>query len=131
MMGHVGKETEIRNRIGVMKNKIQLSTQEQTQSVFDAVESRKRDIEAEFGDKLKQAQVLIDQLNAEIKSGVKELKFSVIGEHTDGHGKRRQAVFTKGKKTWKPDRLDAYTDTHPEIKDCYTVGDPSVAIKAI
>lgn len=125
------KETEIQNRIAAMKDKIQSSTQEQTQSVFDAVESRKQDIEAEFGDKLQQAQELINQLNAEIKAGVKELKFSVIGEHTDGHGKRRQAVFTKGKKSWKPDRLEAYTENHPEIKDCYTVGDPSVAIKVV
>lgn len=131
MIEHQNKETEIDNRIAVMKNKIQMSTQEQTKAVFDAVEARKNDIEAEFGDQVKQAQALIDQLNAEIKMGVKELKFTVIGEHTDGHGKRRQAVFTKGRKSWIQQRLDAYSDVHPEIKDCYTVGDPSVAIKAV
>ena len=28
-------------------------------------------------------------------------------------------------------RLEVYTKKHPEIRDCYTVGDPSVAIKKI
>jgi hypothetical protein len=131
MIEHQNKETEIDNRIAVMKNKIQMSTQEQTKAVFDAVEARKQDIEAEFGDQVKQAQALIDHLNAEIKEGVNELKFTVIGEHTDGHGKRRQAVFTKGRKSWIPQRLDAFEEHHPELKECYTVGDPVIAIKRI
>jgi hypothetical protein len=126
-----GKENEIDNRIMAMKDRIRLSTEAETRAVFDAVEQRKRDIEAEFKGQEDAAQKLIDQLKEEARTGVKALKFTVTGEHTNGHGKRWQAVFGKGKKTWKPDRLEAYTENHPDIKDCYTVGDPSVSLKAI
>lgn len=131
-----GKEQEITNRIGVMKHKIEVSTNENTQAAFDAAAQRRSDIEVEFKPQIEAAKASLEQLEKEIKEATKEIgdeagKFSVTSDHTNGHGKRRQAVYNKGRKSWLADRLEVYTENHPDIKDCYETGEASVSIKAI
>lgn len=118
------KQNEIVARIRAAKAEIQASTEAQTRDVYAALAKRKAEIEAEFSGKTEAAEANIAALEKEIKDAVKSLKFTVKGDHL-------RAEFTKGKKSWIPQRLDAYTETHPDIKECYTVGDPSVAIKRI
>lgn len=118
------KQGKILARIQAAKAEIQASTEAQTKDVYAALAQRKAEIEAEFAGKAEAADANIAALEKEIKDAVKAIKFTVKGTHL-------RAEFTKGKKSWIPQRLDAYTETHPDIKECYTVGDSSVAIKRI
>jgi hypothetical protein len=106
------------------KEDIRSSTESATKDVYAALAARKAEIEAEFAGKAEAVDKNIEKLTEEIKADVKVIGFTVAGAHL-------QAVWGKGKKSWIPQRLDKYTETHPDIKDCYTVGDPSVSIKRI
>jgi len=66
----------------------------------------------------------IADLEKTIRDEVKLIKFTVKGKYY-------RAEYGKPRKSWIADRLEAYTETHPDIKSCYTEGDPSVAIKRI
>ena len=114
----------VRAAIEAEKAVIQAEIDAQTKSVFDAIESRKREIEAEFAGKSEAADANIKALEAKIKAAVKEFGLTV-------KGKFMMATYSDGRKSWDAKRLDKYTLDHPDIKDCYTVGEPVIAIKAI
>ena len=114
----------IRAGIEAKKNAIQAEIEQQTAGVYTALTQRKAEIEAEFSGKAEAVDENIKKLTEEIKAEVKAIGYTVKSDHF-------QAVYTKAKKTWIPQRLEAYTEHHPDIKDCYTVGDPSVALKRI
>ena len=103
---------------------IQAEVEAQTKDVYAALAQRKAEIEAEFAGKAEAVDENIKKLTKDIKADVTNLHYTVNGTYL-------QAVYGKGKKTWIPQRLDAYTETHPDIKECYTVGDPSVTIRKI
>ena len=114
----------IQIRISAMKDNIKESTREQTQAVFDAIEARKHDIEIEFAGKTSAADANIEALKKEIEDAVKQIKFTVRGQFY-------RAEYGKPRKSWIADRLEAYTESHPDIKGCYTEGSGSCSIKRI
>jgi len=103
---------------------LQAEVETKTIDVYAAIARRKDEIEAEFAGKAEAVDENIKKLTEDIKADVKSLHYTV-------NGKYLQAVYNKGKKSWISQRLDAYTEIHPDIKDCYTVGDPSVTIRKI
>jgi phage host-nuclease inhibitor protein Gam len=107
-----------------MRDAIQYEVEAQTKDVYAALAQRKSEIEAEFSGKAEAVDENIKKLTEDIKTEVKNLHYTVSG-------KSLQAVYVKGKKSWIPQRLDAYVETHPDIKECYTVGDPSVTIRKV
>jgi hypothetical protein len=117
-------DMEIGRLIDDKRKEIQAEIEAQTIDVYAAITRRKDEIEAEFAGKADAVDENIKKLTEEIKTDVKGLHYTVTGAHL-------QARYTKGKKNWIQQRLDAYTETHPDIKDCYTVGEPSVAIYPI
>ena len=118
------QDAEVRARIQTAKAQIQAEVEAQTHGIYTALAQRKAEIEAEFAGKAEAVDDNIRKLTEEIKADVKEIGFTVKSDHF-------QAVYTKAKKTWIPQRLEAYTDHHPDIKDCYTVGEPSVTLRRI
>ncbi len=118
------EETKIALRIRAIKAEIQANVESKTKDVYAALAQRKAEIEAEFAGKTEAVDENIKKLTDEIKVDVRSLHYTVNGTYL-------QAVFNKGKKSWISQRLDAYTETHPDIKDCYTVGEPSVTIRKI
>jgi hypothetical protein len=118
------KNADVRAKIQAAKATIQTEVDAATQGVYTALAARKAEIEAEFSGKAEAADENIKKLTAEIKAAVAKIGFTVKGEYL-------RAEWGKGKNTWIPQRLDKYTETHPDIKDCYTVGDPNVSIKRI
>ena len=93
-----------------------------TKDAYAEVERKKADIKTEFAASIQSAASNIETLTAEIKKDVAEFGETVSSD-------RILAVYVKPKKTWIPKRLDEYVEKHPEIKDCYDLGDPSVSIK--
>ena len=120
----IERENEFSNEIRIRKEKIQIEVDVATKDVYAAIATRKNEIEVEFSGKSEAVDENIKKLEEEIRSDVKTIGYTVAGEHF-------RAEYVKGKKSWNPQRLDRYTENHPDIKDCYTVGEPSVAIKRI
>jgi len=118
------QEFEIAQRIRAIKAEVQAGVEAKTKDIYAAIAQRKAEIEAEFAGKAEAVDENIKKLTDDIKSDVKNLRYTVSGQY-------RQAVYNKGKKSWIAQRLDAYTETHPDIKECYTVGDPLVTIRKI
>jgi len=118
------QDAQRRDKIAAQQAAIRTRVEEETKGVFTALVQRKTEIEAEFAGKEAAVDLNILHLTEEIKLEVKTIGFTVKGLF-------RQAVYVKGKRSWIPQRLDKYTDTHPDIKDCYTVGDPSVTIRDV
>ena len=114
-------QDEIAEKIAARKIEITEKIETATAGVFKANAQRKADIEAEFSGKSGALDENIAKLTEQIKNAVKEIGFTVDGEFY-------QARYTKPKKSWIPQRLEKYTEDHPEIQSCYTLGDPSVAI---
>ena len=103
---------------------IQTEVEAQTIDIYAALARRKDEIEAEFSGKEEAVDENIKKLTEDIKADVRNLHYTVNGTYL-------QAVYGKGKKTWIPQRLDAYTETHPDIKECYTVGEPTISIRKV
>ena len=118
------QDEQRREKIAAQQSAIRARVEVETQGVYTALSIRRAEIEAEFAGKADAVDDNIAALEKEIRDAVKAIGFTVAGEHY-------QAVYSKGKKSWIPQRLEKYTDDHPDIKDCYTVGDPSVALKRI
>lgn len=117
----VADQTSITNNIKLQNA---TETQIQTQSVFDQLEQRRKDIEAEFSGFRKAVNENIDKLKNEIISAVKQIGYTV-------QGSKYMAVYVKGKKSWNAKRLDAYVEDNPGIKSCYDVGDPSISFRKV
>jgi hypothetical protein len=116
------KQAEITEKVQAKIAEIQAEIQANTKDVYAAIAQRKAEIEAEFSGKREAVDENIAKLEKEIKEAVKIIGYTVESEHY-------QAVYSKPKKSWIPQRLEKYTETHPDIKECYTVGDPSVALR--
>jgi hypothetical protein len=112
------KQAEITERVQAKIAEIQANTKD----VYAAIAQRKAEIEAEFSGKREAVDENIAKLEKEIKEAVKLIGYTVESEHY-------QAVYSKPKKSWIPQRLEKYTETHPDIVECYTLGDPSVALR--
>jgi hypothetical protein len=118
------KRAAIRAEIKTKEMAIQAEIDAQTKGVFDAIVVRTREIEAEFAGKTEAADANIAELEKQIKAAVKAFGLTV-------KGKSMMATYSDGRKSWDAKRLDKYTLDHPDIRDCYTVGEPVIAIKAI
>jgi len=118
------QENEIHERAQALKDSIHMEVEAATADVYKAIATRKAEIEAEFRDKELAVDDNIRKLTEEVKGAVKEIGFTVKSEHYT-------ASFVKGKKSWIPDRLEKYTEDHPDIRGCYTVGDPSVTLRKV
>jgi chromosome segregation ATPase len=111
---------EINSEIRRQKETIQAAIESQTADVYKAVAQRKADIEAEFRGKREAVNENIAKLETEIKAEVKEIGFTVKGNYY-------KFIYEKPRKSWIPQRLEKYVEGHPDIKSCYTVGEPVIA----
>lgn len=118
------KSAEIRKQIQVARAQIQAEVEAATQGVYTALQQRKAEIEAEFAGKAGAVDENIKKLTEEIKKDIAVFGLTVKGQFLMG-------TYGEGRKTWIPKRLDKYTETHPDIKECYTVGEPIVTIRRI
>ena len=107
-----------------------------TAKVYADIASRKNEIEIEFSGKAGDADENIKKLEAEIKAEVKEAAAAKLAENPNSKdlsvkGKFFHAVYVKARKTWIPAKLDDYVVSHPDIKNCYTEGEPSITLRHI
>lgn len=96
----------------------------QTRGVYDAINQKKQEIEAEFSGKADDADANIKKLEAEIKAEVKAEGKSV-------KGKFFHAVYVKGRVTWNTDKMDAWLVDHPFLKDARKEGEPSITLRKV
>ena len=120
----IAKEKEISERIQAIKAEVQANAESQTKAVYDAIEARKHDIEAEFSGKNEAADTNIKALEAEIKAAVKELKCSVKASHFN-------AVYVSGRITWNTDKMEAWRVAYPFLNDARKEGEPSITLRRI
>jgi len=106
------------------KENARLEVEAQTKQVYTDIAQRKADIEAEFAGDRQAVDANIEKLKAEIKDATKEIGYTV-------QGSAYQAVYVKGRKTWNTKRLDVYVSKHPELEECFDVGDPSITIRKV
>ena len=92
------EETE-RQAILSAKEQVDIDLQAKTANVYREVEIRKQEIAAEFEDKGAGVKENIAKLTAEIKATVKAIGKTIKGQFY-------QAVYVKGRTTWKTDDLD-------------------------
>lgn len=106
------------------KRKIQDEINAQTADVYKALAQRKAEIEAEFAGKAEAVDENIRKLTDEIKAAVRELGCSVKADHY-------QAVYVRGRITWNTDKMEAWLNDHPFLKDARKEGEPSVTLRRI
>ena len=86
------------------------------------IKLKMQDIEAEFEDKITQANENVKSLEDVVKAEVKNFGQSMKGELI-------QAVWAKPRVTWDNKGLDGFMVAHPEIKAFRKEGEPSVSIR--
>jgi hypothetical protein len=106
------------------KNEIRAKIDRQTRDVYDEITKRKTDIEIEFSGKAQDVEANIKKLEAEIKADVKAAGASV-------KGKFFHAVYVKGRVTWNTDKMDAWCNDHPFLKDARKEGEPSITLRKV
>jgi uncharacterized protein YifE (UPF0438 family) len=92
------------------------------ESVMEQIRSQLEAVDAEFGDRLREADEEVSRLESEVKEAVREAGESV--KHEGIH-----AVYMRGRITWDNRGLSSYAETHPEVLDFRRVGNPSVSIR--
>lgn len=97
------------------KEIVKRDSEAQVQEAFAAVDIRKSEIEAEFADKLKAFQDNIAKLEAEIKAEVAAAKKTASGDHWI-------CVYTPGRITWNTDKMEAWLQDHPFLKEARKEG---------
>jgi hypothetical protein len=118
------KNADVRAKIQAAKATIQTEVDAATQGVYTALAARKAEIDAEFAGKAEAVDENIRKLTKDIKAAVSTFGLTVKGSFL-------MATFGEGRKTWFPKRLDKYVETHPDIQECYTTGDPVITIRKI
>ena len=98
--------------------------QVQTSAIFAQVESRKREIADEFGEKAQ-------AVDANIASLTDEIKRDTISARQSVKGGAFHAVYVKGRVTWNTDMLDGMVIAFPALEKARKVGAPSVTIRKI
>jgi len=88
------------------------------------IKARLAEINVEFAPMIESAQLLCDELEAQIKAAVIENGASVKGAHL-------QAVYTKGRVSWDSKRLEGLIIVLPQLADCRTIGAPSVSLRKV
>ncbi|MCX6057767.1 MAG: hypothetical protein NTW69_06420 [Chloroflexi bacterium] len=106
------------------KNEIRAKIDRQTRDVYAAINQRKDDIEAEFRGKAQDVDANIKKLEAEIKADVKAAGSSVKGQFF-------HAVYVKGRVTWNTDKMDAWCNDHPFLKEARKEGEPSITLRKV
>jgi len=107
-----------------LKQKIQAEIEAKTRGVYDAINQKKQEIEVEFSGKADDADANIKKLEAEIKAEVKAAGASVKGKYL-------HAVYVKGRVTWNTDKMDAWCNDHPFLKEARKEGEPSITLRKI
>lgn len=118
------REAGIRESIQSRKAEIMAETEAETRGVYDEVARRKAEIAVEFAGKEQAAAENIAKLEAEIKEAVKAAGQSVKGDFF-------HAVYVKGRITWNTDKMEAWINDHPFLKDARKEGAPSVTLRKI
>jgi hypothetical protein len=106
------------------KNEIRAKIDRQTHDVYANIANRKNEIEAEFSGKADDVDANIKKLEAEIKNDVKAEKKSVKGQFF-------HAVYVKGRVTWNTDKMDAWVNDHPFLKEARKEGEPSITLRKV
>jgi chromosome segregation ATPase len=103
---------------------IDMEIQEKTKDVFRDMHRKIDEINAEFTGKYEAATENINKLEDKIKVAVKALGHSVKGDHY-------HAVLSPGRITWNTDKMEAWKEVYPFLKEARKEGEPSVALKRI
>jgi hypothetical protein len=96
-----------------------------TSQIADALaklDRRKAEISAEFAGKIDAASENIAKLTAEIKAEVVKAGKTIKGTFY-------QAIYVKGRITWNTDKMEAWLEDHPFLKDARKEGAPSVTLR--
>lgn len=117
-------ESEEMKELAICKRALLEEIEAQTRGVYDAINQRKLEIEAEFSGKAEDVEDNIKKLEADIKANVKANGASV-------KGKFFHAVYVKGRVTWNTDKMDAWVVDHPFLKDARKEGDPSITLRRV
>jgi hypothetical protein len=111
-------------RANLEKQSIREATEASTRDIYTAVAQRKAEIEAEFSGKAEAVDENIRKLTDEIKAEIVALKKSVKGEHYN-------AIYVSGRITWNTDKMEAWLNDHPFLKEARKEGQPSVTLRRI
>jgi phage gp16-like protein len=117
-------EDRIATKVRTLQDAVKAETEAKTADVYKAIAQRKAEIEAEFAGKAEAVDKNIAKLTKDIKAAVTDFRLTVKGSFM-------MATYGEGRKTWNPKRLDKYTESHPDITECFTVGDPVITIRRI
>ena len=90
--------------------------------VLEQVRAQLEAVDAEFCDRLREADEEVGRLEREVRETVRELGTSV--KHDEIH-----AIYMRGRVTWDNRGLSRYAETHPELLDFRRIGNPSVSIR--
>jgi uncharacterized protein YifE (UPF0438 family) len=92
------------------------------ESVMEQIRTQLEALDAEFCDRLREADEEVSRLEDEVREAVREAGASV--KHEGIH-----AIYMRGRVTWDSRGLSSYAETHPEVLDFRRVGNPSVSIR--
>jgi hypothetical protein len=104
--------------------RIDADLQAQVKDVYRQIETRKLEIEAEFGGKL-------DDLKANVDKLTTAIKLAVIAEGKTVKAQFYQAVYVKGRITWNTDMLDGMIVAFPDLAKARKEGQPSVTLRKL
>lgn len=130
------------NEIGAMealairKRALLEEIEAQTRQVYNDINQRKNEIEAEFSGKAEDVAANISKLENEIKDDLKKeaaekLEKDPKAKDLSVKGKYFHAVYVRGRVTWNTDKMDAWVVDHPFLKEARKEGDPSITIRKV
>jgi hypothetical protein len=90
----------------------------------DEIKAQLAEIDAEFAEPLRAAQLAADELSDEIKAEVLETGATVKGSHI-------MAVWAKGRTSWDGKKLDGMMILIPQLKDARKEGEPTVSFRRV
>jgi uncharacterized protein YifE (UPF0438 family) len=103
-------------------NSLHADYEQRRAQVMEQVRAQLEAVDAEFGERLREADEDVGRLEAEVKEGVRESGASV--KHEGIH-----VIYMRGRVTWDSQGLSRHAEIHPEVLEFRRVGNPSVSIR--
>jgi hypothetical protein len=116
--GRIARLAEAKRYVTELKDEYE----HRRESVMEQIRAQLEALDAEFCDRLREADEEVSRLEDEVKEAVREAGASV--KHEGIH-----AIYMRGRVTWDSRGLSSYAETHPEVLDFRRVGNPSVSIR--
>jgi hypothetical protein len=107
-----------------------------TKKVYADIAQKKQEIEIEFSGKADDVSANIARLESEIKADMKrhaaeKLEANPKAKDLSVKGKFFHAVYVRGRVTWNTDKMDAWCNDHPFLKEARKEGEPSITLRKI